>query len=193
MRQTSAFIAALVAGLPALTLAACADTNGRQDAGARNAHTSQSRTSVTKGRITARIILDKTTAPADGQSIHGYIQVNNGTHEPITLPDGPCDGWVRVGLTNRRIKFVAPMAAGACGPGRLPVGTSRTPITVETTYAECHQGPAAQSSMPRCQGSAHNVMPDLPAGRYRAKTLFTDTPSPRIPEPEQVTVTLTAS
>lgn len=192
MRWSAAVIAApLLAAVAALTLTACADTNGRQHAATGNTRMSQSRTGVAEGRITARVVLDKTTAPAGGQSIHGYLMVNNGTDKPITLPDAPCDGWVRVGLTNRRVTFIAPVTTEACRAGRLPVGTSRTPITVLTTYGDCHEGPAPDPPTPRCQGSAHNVMPRLPPGRYRVETVFTD-PSPRIPEPRPITVTLTA-
>jgi hypothetical protein len=140
-------------------------------------------------QITARVVLDETTAPADGKPIHGYLEVTNASGEPLAIPSA-CNGVLAVGLTNKQVGFDPGFTEMSCAAGHLPVGKSRTRIQVATTYDECHQGVRADGSRtPRCLGPDHNVMPPLAPGRYVTKAVFTGV-RPDIPAPHAIAVTL---
>lgn len=138
-------------------------------------------------QITDRLVLERTIASAGRGPIRGYLEVDNQTGAPITVPDA-CDSWLIVGLTNEQVPFTPVEGGVACKPGRLPVGVSRTPISITTMYTDCHQGQSRASKTPRCLGTHHDQMPQLPAGRY--VTAVFSTTRPVLPQPSAVTVTL---
>jgi hypothetical protein len=138
-------------------------------------------------RVELRVVLDKTTAPANGQPISGYVEITNNTGHPVTITNA-CNGWIRVGLTNAKVTYHLLDGLVACPASRLPVGTSRQRISVATTYDQCSQH-GDSTSMPRCIGAAHSVMPWLPPGTYTTSALIQNLPA-GIPLPPPITVTL---
>ncbi|MDT5103486.1 MAG: hypothetical protein QOI25_999 [Mycobacterium sp.] len=136
--------------------------------------------------VELRVVLDKTTAPANGQPISGYVEITNDTGYPVTITD-PCNGWIGVGLTNGKVTYHLIDGLVTCPAGRLPVGTSRHRILVATTYDRCAQH--GGSTLPRCIGANRDVMPRLPPGTYTTSALAQGLPA-RIPLPPPITVTL---
>ena len=118
-----------------------------------------------------RLVLPGHSFPADGTPIRGYVEIHNTSGKPIRIADA-CDGWIGVGLTNSEVTFTALNGAVACADGHLPIGISRRPIAVATTYNECLQGKGSSipPNPPRCLGPQHTVMPLLPPGHYETKT-----------------------
>jgi hypothetical protein len=144
--------------------------------------------SSTAVQITDRLVLSRNTAPVGGSRLRGYLEVVNRTGAPIVLRD-LCDGWLVGGLANSHVRFEPVSGDVACAAGHLPVGTSRTPVKIVTTYVDCHQDAySAPSDTPRCLGAQHNHMPALPAGRYITHVLTTT--DPVLPTPASITVTL---
>lgn len=141
--------------------------------------------------VELRVVLDKTRGPADGTPISGYVEITNDTGHPVTITN-PCNGWIGVGLTNAEVTYRFIDGLVACPAGRLPVGTSRHRISVATTYDQCSQfgGSTLQSStMPRCLGDKHDVIPPLPPGIYTTSALTQGLPA-GISPPPPITVTL---
>jgi hypothetical protein len=114
-------------------------------------------------KATFTITLDHTTVPA-GTTIHGVVTVDNETGAPLPIPGGKCNGWPTVGLSNDKVSYIPVSGGVGCGLFAVPVGQSRYPITVLTTYTSCTQTPADEpSSDPVCPDG---VLPALPASTY---------------------------
>jgi hypothetical protein len=122
------------------------------------------------------VTLESGTAVA-GTPIQGVVTVDNNSGRPISVPNPSCWGWPTVGLANSAIGFSPASAAVLCPTDtEIPVGVSRYPVTVATTYNACSQIPAqATSRFPACIGPNRNEMPPLPPGIYHTVTLM---PSP---------------
>jgi hypothetical protein len=122
------------------------------------------------GAATVSLSLEKTEVPA-GQPINGTATVDNRTGKPVAMPDGTCDGWLYVGLSNGKLGGTPANPAVGCAPFVLPVGVSSYPVTVLTNFDGCAQNPAtADVTLPACLGPAHSVIPPLPAGTYHTIT-----------------------
>ncbi len=141
--------------------------------------------STAAGTGTLTIVLDRTTAPADGTPIHGTVIADNQTGRPITVT-GACDGWITVGLANANVTFRGGFPFVLCRPDQVPIGISRYPLVVPTTYEACtlQGGP----NTPSCA----NVTPGspLPPGTYTTKAVLDTLAALATPPP--VVVTLTA-
>lgn len=129
-------------------------------------------TTLRAAGVRVEVLLDRRVTRADGTSIRGYAEVTNASGKPVTI-DNACNGWLYVGLTNRHLTFDPAIGGVGCKSGQLPVGTTRIPIMVSTTYQQCKQpgGASIGPALPRCIGRDHNVMPRLPAGRYVTKAV----------------------
>jgi hypothetical protein len=142
----------------------------------------------------ATVVLNQTTAPAKGAPIEGYLELDNRTGAPITITNA-CNGWFGIGLTNERIQRYTPgFGQVACASETLPVGTTRKPLQIRTTYAECVEpgGSAGGTpSVPSCIGAAHTTPPNLPAGVYVTSIAFQG--FAQQPTVTPVVVTLTSS
>lgn len=115
--------------------------------------------------FSATVLLDRTTAPANGESLSGYLVVRNETGAPIVITNA-CNGWFGVGLSRPHVQDFAPgFTDVACASKDLPVGTTRIPIRVSTAYDECAE-PGGVPPKPKCVGPNHNVSPPLPPGDY---------------------------
>jgi hypothetical protein len=141
------------------------------------------------GTVQMTLHLDATTAPADGQPIKGYITVFNETGRRILLSNTACDSWIGVGLTNAHVSYDLASGLVLCAGSYLPEGTSRTSISVQTTYQQCSENRVGQADSPPCIGPDNN-MPPLPAGRYETK-VETQNITTKIPAPAPIAVELT--
>jgi hypothetical protein len=134
-------------------------------------------------RIT--LVLSKTRAPADGTPLHGHVLVINQTGHPIEIQDGRCEEWLQAGLTGPHVQLHLISILVRCARTELREGTTRLPITIDTTYDRCLQGkqPGTPDS-PHCRGPNDDQIPALPPGTYRARirTQHTST-TPTLPKP----------
>jgi hypothetical protein len=157
--------------------------------------------------ITTRLSLDRTRVTA-GQLIHGTLVImNSGRPVDLTLvatvtipPKGHrvtkvigCRPFVAVGLANRSVQQVVGFAAScSAAPFLLRHGSTRIPITIETSYTGCLQQGGTQaptgSTIPQCTPS--NVPPVLPGGRYRTFVAWSE--HVPVPAPKAMSVTITS-
>lgn len=119
--------------------------------------------------LAVSVALDHTRAVM-GHAITGEAIVVNSTGQKLEIPD--CNGsWLQVGLANAHVRFEPAWAACLTIPGTvLAAGTTRLPISVQTTYQQCTQDPSSETrDPPACLHAAENgsFMPPLPAGTYR--------------------------
>lgn len=125
--------------------------------------------------VTAQVVLDRTTVPANGKPINGAVILTNHTGKPIEIADGTCTAWLAVVLSNHDTQRPNALWRGAaCASAQLPVGVTRKPIQVSTTYTLClqHGGSSRETpAPPRCTGGSHPQPPLLPPGRYAASVL----------------------
>lgn len=140
--------------------------------------------------VRVRVILDRPVVPA-GTSIRGYALVTNATGRPVMIPDA-CNGLLLVGLTDGRDTYAPAVGGVGCKSSQLREGVTRIAVTVATTYQQC-QGPGSRPTrtLPACAGPNHDVMPPLPAGRYKTAVVpvsLANTPIASAP----VTVRLTS-
>jgi hypothetical protein len=145
---------------------------------------------VAPGRAVVTLHLDQTTVLA-GTPIHGVATVTNRTAAEIAMPGGICNGWLFVGLMNRAVKFQPATGGVGCAPFEVPVGVSKYPITIGTTYQSCEPPPLEPgASGPACleDGFGASLMPGLPAGSYQTVVVV----GRPIVEGNWVTVILTA-
>ena len=144
---------------------------------------------ATRSPLALRVRLDHTTVEA-GTSIKGEVTVVNTTTGDIMVETCAADGWLDVGLTGHGVTFAPAHIQIACLPTvQLPPGTTRSPVTVLTSYNGCAPPGDATSdpATPRCVA---NVPPPLPVGRYRVDVVTTGLP-PDLSGPNALTVTLT--
>lgn len=143
--------------------------------------------------LNAVVVLDQTTAPANGEPLSGYLFLENNTLQPVVISN-VCNGWYGVGLSNSRVQnFYPGFFQAACGSKLLPIGPSQIPIRISTTFAECVQpgGTAGGSPpVPKCIGPAHSESPPLPPGRYLTSVGFNEL-SVKPKQGPPITVTLT--
>lgn len=143
--------------------------------------------------LTARLVLDHTTVPANGAPIHGQLVLTNNTGKPITITDA-CNGWYEVGLSRDGIqRFTPGFGQVACSSEQLAVGVTRRTVQISTTYEQCAQPggtTAGTPPTPRCIGPNHATQPTLPPGQYITAVGFRGfaTKQPSVPA---VSVTLT--
>ena len=155
-------------------------------------------------KITDQLVLSITKVAA-GRPIHGTLVVDN-PGGPIDLtklasielhPGKPgsarltgCRPEVAVGLSNRQVSQ-RPAFDLSCSPQPFLIahGTTRIEVTALTTYLGCLQpgGSSSQPGTPACLNG--NQVPPLPAGRYQASVVWSETVP--LPRPRSVTVTLT--
>lgn len=135
------------------------------------------------------LVLATTRVPA-GTPIHGHVLAINHTGHPITILDAPCDPWVQAGLTGAHVQFSAISPDVACGSVQLHEGTTRIPVTIQTTYERCVQGnQRGTPDAPHCGDTNATLMPPLPPGRYQAVVeVLQPHASPVLPEPVVVTL-----
>ena len=144
--------------------------------------------STPAAQVEIHIKLDQTRI-AGGSTIKGQATLTNTTSKTILVQQCAADGWLVVGLMNRKIPFDPAMPLIACPPSiRLHPGPNRFPITVATTYQECLQ-PDGQSTtyLPPCVHA--NGLPSLPAGLYTTKVVTYGLPA-RTPTPRPITITV---
>jgi hypothetical protein len=146
-----------------------------------------------EGPFSVQVVLDRTTAPADGETLNGYLVVTNNTGAPIVV-NNACNGWFGVGLSNPQVQDFTPgFTQVACPRAELPVGTTRVPIHVRTAYSACVEpGGSAGGNppVPNCVGPSHTEPPPLPPGDYVVAIRFANVS--RVPsrgEPVHVTLT----
>jgi hypothetical protein len=128
-------------------------------------------THVEARELTARIELPSTELVA-GVPVHGTLVFVNGSNQAITLASIPIKsesgcipGWIVV-LTSGSVPPSANFST-TCKKGEwvVPVGESRYPFTMLTTYQYCSSPPPSPAN-PDCLPG--RVIPPLPLGGYRA-------------------------
>jgi hypothetical protein len=144
-------------------------TSGPRIVGASNSEESQK----AKAAITIRVELERTRVVA-GTPIKGTAVLTNGGTKAMLVQQCATDGWLAVGLANKKIQFSPAFALVGCPPSVvLKPGPNRFPVTVITTYGSCLQ-PGGQSTIfvPNCLplGSSE-PLPPLPPGRYSTKVI----------------------
>jgi hypothetical protein len=164
-----------VVGALGLVIMLIATTSGSGPVGARTSRGGQS----PKAPITIRVKLDRTRVVV-GTPIKGTAVLTNDSSSAIPVQQCATDGWLAVGLTNKKIGFSPAWALVGCAPSvLLKPGPNRFPLKVITTYESCLQ-PGGQSTtfMPRCLSSGSSfILPALPPGRYSTKVLTVGLPS----------------
>jgi hypothetical protein len=189
-------VTALVVAAVVVTVLALAHTGGGHPRPAASAPAPAPVASGSHGPnhpLDVKIELDRTTVQA-GDPINGEAIVTNATAHPLVIAD--CHGeWIQVGLTNATVPY-APVWAGCLSlPGTtLPVGTTRIPISVRSTYNACtqHAG-SATADMPAClHGRDGAIMPPLPPGSYTTRTVMIEPKGVPVPTPNAIHVTLTS-
>ncbi len=136
------------------------------------------------------LVLNSTRAPADGTPIHGAVLAINNTGRSIAIADAQCNAWVQAGLSGPNVRFGVFSNDVACFPAyRLPVGVTRIPVTIETTYNDCRQGKQPGTpDLPHCL-SRYPVIPPLPPGRYDVEVGTQNvTPAPALPRLVMITL-----
>jgi hypothetical protein len=125
--------------------------------------------------LSVRIRLSQTSVSA-GQPIHGVAVVTNSNAHTVLIVT--CHHqWIQVGLTGATVPFEAPFHLCRDNPGTtVQPGTSRMPITIQTTYPACTPTPrSATARMPAClRPGPHryaDMPPPLPPGHYFTKTV----------------------
>jgi hypothetical protein len=137
-----------------------------------------------------KLVLPATRFPADGRPIKAHVLAINHTGGPVKIRDA-CNGWVLVGLAGMHNSVSIASGDVRCAGTALPIGTTRVPVVIRTTYSQCQQGkrpgtPAA----PHCLGPRDSRPPNLPPGSYRAEVKTMSTSSkPTLPRPQQVILT----
>jgi hypothetical protein len=144
--------------------------------------------SIPTAPVEIHISLDQTRVDG-GTALRGQATLTNSTSKSVLVQQCALDGWLFVGLTNRKFSFNPGSPLIACAPSiRLHPGSNRFPITVATTYQECVQ-PGGQSTTyaPPC---VHAKPPPLPAGSYTTKVVTYGLPArTSTSRPIKVTVT----
>lgn len=129
-----------------------------------------------------------------GESISGEVIVTNATAHALDIAD--CNGgWIQVGLTNATVSYDPAWESCLSFPGTtLPVGTTRIPIKLSTTYNACTQDAgSATADLPACLPSrGDSIMPPLPPGSYTTMTAMLDPKGVHLPSPEPIKVTVTS-
>ena len=185
--------------IPALGTQVVATTSGSSPGGSRTGtvvdtvlHTIRRATpaeTAARSPLALRVRLDHTTVKA-GTSINGEVTLVNTTTGDIAVETCAADGWLDVGLTGHGVTFAPVHIQIACLPTvQLLPGTTRSPVTVLTSYNGCAPpgDPIADPAVPRCVA---DVPPPLPVGRYRVDVVTTGLPAD-LSGPNALTVTLT--
>jgi hypothetical protein len=133
-------------------------------------------TSTPAPSVTARLTLSATTVRA-GESLSGYITVENNTDRPIRVAG--CSIY-QVSLVGGDHQGPGP-ATRCLMEHTIAVGQSTYPVSFTAAYDTCSM---LGSLSHRCEDGR---MPPLPYGEYAATTYTSDTAAP-IPEPVTVTV-----
>jgi hypothetical protein len=165
-----------------------ADCN-RLPFGGNSTQSSSSSSSVPDPGLAAHIELPVTTAAA-GTKLEGFLVVSNNTGAPLHVLDRGCAPKWGVAVTNAQYVPNIPFTMEcATAPLELPVGETRLPVSIFTTYSGCQQGAASGSGttvFPTCLPSGP---PPLPPGDY---TTILVGSIPGLPDPSPVTITLTS-
>jgi hypothetical protein len=108
--------------------------------------------------LTVQIRLSETSVPA-GQPIHGVAVVTNPNAQPLVI--ATCNHmWLQVGLRGVMVSFKPAWDLCADNPGTaVQPGTSRMPITIQTTYPACT--PTARSASARMPVCLHPIATPL--------------------------------
>jgi hypothetical protein len=139
-------------------------------------------------QVKVSLVLDATTAPADGARIKGYLRVDNRAGRPIPLA-AACNGWVGVGLMSTQVTFRTMFTLKGClEPDYLPVGITTHPIQIETRYPSCSPRSDPDATFPLCTGVS-GLPPRLPAGEYTTKVVYNGVPH-GFPTPPPIHVAL---
>jgi hypothetical protein len=141
-------------------------------------------------RFRLELVLNSTRAPADGTPIHGVVLAINNTGHSIAIADAQCNAWVQAGLSGPHVRFGVFSNDVACFPAyRLPVGVTRIPVTIETTYNDCRQGKQPGTpDVPHCLPQ-NPIIPPLPPGRYDVVVGTQNvTPAPALPRVVAITL-----
>ena len=131
--------------------------------------------------ITIRVKLDRTRVVV-GTPIKGTAVLTNQSSTSILVQQCATDGWLAVGLTNKKTGFSPAWALVRCAPSVvLKPGPNRFPVKVVTTYEACLQ-PGGRSTVttfiPKCLSSrSSSILPPLPPGRYSTKVVTMGLPS----------------
>jgi hypothetical protein len=113
------------------------------------------------------------TSVAAGQPIHGVAVVTNRNDEPLVI--ATCNHiWLQVGLTGAGLPYHAvwDLCADKGGTAVQP-GTSRMPVTIQTTYPACTpHARSASARLPMCLRPHRDpTAAPLPPGHYFTKTV----------------------
>jgi hypothetical protein len=117
------------------------------------------------------------------------VTFTNTTAHSIIVEQCASDGWLAVGLANKKIAFGPAWSLVACPPVvHLVPGSQRFKFTVETTYLGCVPTAIADSLTPApiCTPKGR---PPLPAGHYKTKVVVLGLPdATEMPKPSAVTL-----
>jgi hypothetical protein len=129
--------------------------------------------------ITIRVKLERQRVVA-GTPVKATAVLTNRSAKPILVQQCAKDGWLAVGLTNKKIDFSPASALVGCPPSVvLKPGPNRFPLKVVTTYQSCLQaGGESTTFIPKCLSSrSSSPLPPLPPGRYSTKVVALGLPS----------------
>lgn len=132
-----------------------------------------------KAPITIRVKLQRTRVVA-GTPINGMAILTNERDKPILVQQCAKDGWLAVGLTNKKIDFSPASGLVGCPPSVvLKPGPNRVSLKVVTTYQSCLQpGGESTTFTPKCLSpGSSSPLPPLPPGRYKTKVVAIGLPS----------------
>jgi hypothetical protein len=135
----------------------------------------QAASATTKSQISIRVTLS-TTHIAAGRTIRGVVTITNSGHATVPVKSCARNGWLFVGLANKKIVFSPAVATMSCASTvQIKPGANRFPVTVITRYEEC---------------STKSVCPPLPIGKYHTSVVTIGLPH-GTPAPAPVAVYLT--
>lgn len=143
--------------------------------------------------LTVQIRLSGTSVRA-GEPLRGVAVVTNPNDRPLVIVT--CNHiWLQVGLTGAKVSFPAVWDLCRDNPGTaVRPGTSRLPVTIQTTYPACtpHVRPAS-ARLPVCLHPDHNpTEPPLPPGIYFTKTVALSPPGTSVITPRPMRVIITS-
>ena len=144
-------------------------------------------------QVDVRLELHQTRVTA-GAPLRGVLIVDNLTQSRIKTP---CGFKFAVGLTKDHMPFEPAFTLECQINQSVPVGVTRYPITIITTYESCSQSGKPDGAVPGClpgpmgAGSSFTVPPLLPTGAYLTAVVINGIPSQDIALAAPITVTLT--
>jgi hypothetical protein len=144
---------------------------------------------VVPGHVALYLDLSRAAAPADGSPVSASVHLINGLGHPYVVPNA-CNAWLGVGLTVGGQPFDLVNGGVACAGRTIPTGSTVIPVQISTTYGWCSQiRSQATATVPYCEGSGHDQMPNLPAGHYTISIATSGVPAPITPRKLDFTLT----